>query len=312
MKRGTLAVRVTKRSLYTRSFAMIVAQCAPVCAQDPPWSSTPASPARPVVGVAPPRATRWPRPRPSRPRFVPAIPGPRRTPEADPDPGAGGYFQMPTARVLRYGDLAATYVSALGWIGLRYGLTRHIDVGVGVPFYFAGLSVDARVAFAQGRGVSAAWWFYATIPAIPEGDRATSSLGFTWSFAGLGWASGPIVTLWGDRVTASFGLHLAQRTGLGGVWLLPHATFAVRIVDGVKALAQSVVLYEAAMEQAPRASSLLGNGAPRLIAYALGGVRLYTRRFAADLGGLVPLSEEAPLYSDRLPVIPWIALQHTF
>lgn len=276
-----------------------------------PWRSAAPTPARATVATVP-SASRWPPPRPSRPRRGAPPLLPRRPPALDPDPGAGGYFQVPTARLLRYGDLAAAYISALGWIGLRYGLTRHIDVGVGVPFYFAGLSVDARVAFAQGRGASAAWWFYATIPAIPEGDRASSSLGFTWSYAGVGWASGPLVTLWGRRVTASFGAHIAQRTGLGGVWILSHATLAVRIIDGVKALAQAVTLYEAAEERAPRAESLLGNGARRFIPYALVGTRLYTRRFAADLGALIPLSEDAPLYSARLPAIPWIALQHTF
>lgn len=280
-------------------------------AQAPPWVETPPSPAVPSSD-APPRATRWPAPRPARTRARVVLPALRRVPEADADPGAGGYFQMPTARLLRHGDVAGTYLSALGWVGVRYGATRTVDLGVGVPYYFAGLTVDARVAFAQGRGVAAAWWFYASVPLVPEGDRASSSLGFTWSYAGVGWLSGPLVTLWGERVTASLGLHVAQRTGLGGVWLLSHATLAVRIIDGVKALAQAVMLYEAAPERAPRAEALLGNGTPRIIPYALAGARLYTRRFSADLGVLAPLSSEAPLYSERLPVIPWIALQHLF
>lgn len=280
-------------------------------AQAPPWAETPPRPVGPSPD-APPRATRWPAPRPTRARVRVVLPALRRVPEADADPGAGGYFQMPTARLLRHGDVAGTYLSALGWVGVRYGATRTVDLGVGVPYYFAGVTVDARVAFAQGRGVAAAWWFYASVPLLPEGDRASSSLGFTWAYAGLGWLSGPLVTLWGERVTASFGLHVAQRTGLGGVWLLSHATLAVRIIDGVKALAQAVMLYEAAPERAPRAEALLGNGSPRIIPYALAGARLYTRRFAADLGVLVPLSSDAPLYSDRLPAIPWIALQHLF
>jgi hypothetical protein len=41
-------------------------------------------------------------------------------------------------------------------------------------------------------------------------------------------------------------------------------------------------------------------------------VRFYTRRFSADLGVLAPLSSDAPLWSERLAVIPWIALQHLF
>ncbi len=280
-------------------------------AQAPPWSDTPPAAPREVL-AAPPRTTQWPASRPARVRPRVVLPALRRAPEADADPGAGGYFQMPTARLLRHGDVAGTYLSALGWVGVRYGATRTVDLGVGVPYYFAGLTVDARVAFAQGRGIAAAWWFYASVPLVPEGDRASSSLGFTWSYAGVGWLSGPLVTLWGERVTASFGLHVAQRTGLGGVWLLSHATLAVRIIDGVKALAQAVMLYEAAPERAPRAESLLGNGTPRVIPYALVGARLYTRRFSADLGVLAPLSSDAPLYSERLPVIPWIALQHLF
>lgn len=286
--------------------------------QTPPWRGAPSrapvgGPAGVRVEPGVPVAARWPAPQ--RVRVRRAIPLPRlrvRAPERDPDPGAGGYFQMPTARVLRYGDLAGTYLSALGWVGVRYGVTRNIDVGVGVPFYFAGLSVDLRVVFAEGRGVTAAWWGYATVPFVGEGERASSSLGFTWSFAGLGWLTGPLVTFAGGRVTANFGVHIAQRTGLGGLWALSHATLAVRIIDGVKALAQGLALYEVVEERAPRADALLGNGAPRLIPYGLAGVRLYTRRFAADLGALVPLSADAPLHSEQIPVLPWIALQHTF
>ncbi|MFO0629451.1 MAG: hypothetical protein U0325_28000 [Polyangiales bacterium] len=280
-------------------------------AQAPPWAaSRPAEPRD--VGAEPPQASGWPAPRPARVGPRRSLPARRTAPEVDADPGAGGYFQMPTARLLRHGDVAGTYLSALGWVGVRYGAARTVDLGVGVPYYFAGLTVDARVAFAQRPGLAAAWWFYASVPLLAEGDRASSSLGFTWAYAGVGWLSGPLVTLWGERVTASFGLHVAQRTGLGGVWLLSHATLAVRIIDGVKALAQAVMLYEAAPERAPRAEALLGNGAPRIIPYALAGARLYTRRFAADLGVLAPLGADAPLYSERLPVIPWIALQHLF
>lgn len=282
-------------------------------AQTPPWASVaPAPDATPPTD--PPRAARWPEPRARQAiwRGPPAFrPGAAPSREAT-DPGAGAYFQVPSARLLRYGDVLGTYVGALGWAGVRYGASRYIDVGVGVPFYFAGLSVDARVSFAQGAHVAAAWWAYATVPFLAQGDRPSSSLGFTWAYAGVGWATGPVVTLWGDRVTVNAGLHVAQRAGLGGVWLLGHATLDLRITDGVKALAQAVVLYEASPERAARADALLGNGAARVIPYAVIGVRLYTRRFSADLGGLVPLSSEAPLYSDRLPVIPWIALSHLF
>lgn len=303
---------MTRISVLVGALGASLAAASPARAQRPPWAEREPSTARPTAAQEPPRATRWPAPRRARPVRRAAVILPARSTDRDPDPGAGSYFQTPTARVLRYGDVAAAYVSALGWVGVRYGVTRHLDVGVGVPFYFAGLSVDARVSFAQGRGVSAAWWAYATVPFLGAGERASSSLGFTWAYAGLGWATGPIVTLWGGRVTANLGVHVAQRTGLGGLWVLSHATLAVRIIDGVKALAQAVTLYEVAEERAPRAEALLGNGSPRFIPYALAGARLYTRRFAADLGALVPLSAAAPLYSEQIPVIPWIALQHTF
>jgi hypothetical protein len=39
---------------------------------------------------------------------------------------------------------------------------------------------------------------------------------------------------------------------------------------------------------------------------------LYTRRFYADLGVLVPLSPQAPLWSDRIAALPWITLSHLF
>jgi len=205
-----------------------------------------------------------------------------------------------------------TYVGALGWAGVRYGVSRYVDVGAGVPFYFAGLSVDARVGFAQGAHVAAAWWAYATVPFLAQGERPSSSLGFTWAYAGIGWATGPVVTLWGGRVTANVGLHIAQRAGLGGVWILGHATLDVRITDGVKVLAQTVVLYEASPERAARADALLGNGDPRLLPYSVFGVRLHTRRFSSDLGALVPLASDIPLHAERLPVVPWIALSHLF
>ncbi|MEZ4392309.1 MAG: hypothetical protein R3A48_14565 [Polyangiales bacterium] len=280
-------------------------------AQRPPWGERETAGPRPAVAQEPPRATRWPAPRRARPVRRAAVIPPPRSIDRDPDPGAGAYFQTPTARVLRYGDFAATYVSALGWVGVRYGVTRHVDVGVGVPFYFAGLSVDARVAFAQGRGVSAAWWAYATVPSR-RGRARLEQPGIHLVLRGPGLGDWPRRDALGRRVTANLGLHVAQRTGLGGLWVLSHATLAVRIIDGVKALAQAVTLYEVAEERAPRAEALLGNGSPRFIPYALAGARLYTRRFSADLGALVPLSAAAPLYSEQIPVIPWIALQHTF
>lgn len=286
----------------------------PVRAQPTPWSVTSPQATSEPVPASPPMVLRWPRiPAAQGLRFTPAEPVPEVAPPSTAsDPGAGAYFQMPTGRVLRYGDFMGTYMSALGWVGLRYGFSRHLEVGVGLPFYFTGLSVDARVSFVRGSNVAAAWWAYATVPVLPSGDRPASSLGFTWAWAGLGWATGPVLTLWGDRVAASVGLHLAQRTGLGGAWLLGHATLDVRIIDGVKFLAQAVVFHEASQERAARAESLLGNGSARLLPYALAGVRLYTRRFSADLGAMAPLARDVPLASDKLPVLPWLALSHLF
>ncbi len=268
---------------------------------------------------APPRALRWPR------RTLPAPPTalypwppgqslapPGGRPEDTPDLGVVQVFQMPTARLLRLGDVMGQYVGHLGWVGLRYGLSRRIDVGLGVPYYLLGLSVDVRVAFVQSSRFAAAWWGYASVPFVPSADRPTAYLGFTWSYAGLGWATGPLLTWWSTRLSVSVGLHLAQRTGLGGAWFLGHLSADVRILDGVKLLAQAVVLTEVSPEAHDRAAPLLHEGGLRTLPYALGGMRLYTRRFFADLGVLVPLSPAAPLWSDRIAALPWITLSHLF
>lgn len=266
------------------------------------------------VDAAPPRAARWPTitPRPARPAAptVLGYSGPRALPRDD--PGEGHYFQMPTARLLRYGDIEGHYLSALGWVSARAGLSRYVDVGVGVPYYLTGISVEARVAFVQRPRFSAAWWGYATVPFLEGGAHSTTSLGFTWRFAGIGWATGPLVTATLGRVTLNAGLHVAQRTGLGGAWLLSHVTVDVRVLDGFKVLVQGAGFFEVARESGVRATDLLGNGGHRVLPYAIAGVRFFTRRFAADMGVLVPLSDEAPLYSRRLAVLPWISLSHLF
>jgi hypothetical protein len=204
------------------------------------------------------------------------------------------------------------YVSHLGWVGARWGVTRRIDVGVGVPYYFVGLSLDARLALVQRTGLAVSWWAYASVPLQPDGERSTTNLGFTWAHAGMGWATGPLVSLWGQRAGFHAGAHVAQRTRLGGLWLMTHATFEARVSDGVKFLGQSLMLYEVIPEEAERERALLGNNQPRFLPYALVGVRFYTRRFAADFGALAPLVEGAPLYSERLPVLPWVSLAHLF
>lgn len=279
----------------------------------PPWSQRPTalepSAAGEEVGAVP-QAGRWPSMR--RPTVSPRGELRRPVQRGSEDPGASQHFQMPSAVLLRYGDFAGMYLTHLGWVGLRRGLTRAIDVGVGVPYYFLGVSIDARVGFVQREGFAAAWWAYATIPFVAEGERPTSQLGFTWSFAGLGWATGPLVSLWNDRIGVHAGLHLAQRTGLGGAWLFSHVTAEVRFVEGIKLLLQGVSFNELSLEKSDTARPLVGNGSARWLPYALAGVRFYTRRFSADMGALAPLSRDCPLWSDRLAVIPWVALTHRF
>ena len=291
-----------------------------------PWTTTlDAPPVLPDVGVAaqdlppaPPWPRRWPTVRVPARRLVRPMgvsaPSTRTTASEGEtaDPASGHHFQLPTARLLRYGDLMGHYVSHLGWAGLRYGLTRRVDVGVGVPYYFAGISLDARVAFVQNQNFAAAWWGYVTVPFRPEGDLPTSNLGFTWAYAGMGWLTGPLVSVWKGRVGAHAGLHVGQRTGLGGLWLVSHLTVDVRLVPGVKLIAQGLMFYELSLEQGDRARALLGNDERRFIPYALGGVRFHTRRFAADVGVLAPLAEAAPLWSDRMAVLPWMSIAHLF
>ena len=281
----------------------------------PPWANAPPSAASAAAGGGGgqdvPTAGRWPAApvAVTRPRVGA---GRRAVQRGSDDPGMSQHFQMPSAVLLRYGDFAGMYLTHLGWVGLRRGLTRFIDVGVGVPYYFLGVSVDARIGFVQRDGFAAAWWGFATVPFVAEGDRPTSQLGFTWSFAGLGWATGPLVSLWNDRVGVHAGLHVAQRTGLGGAWLFSHVTADVRLTEGIKLLVQGVSFNELSLERSETARSLLGNGSARWLPYAIAGMRFYTRRFSADMGAMAPLSRDCPLWSDRLAVIPWVALTHRF
>lgn len=307
MRRAAVGARVLAMALLGGAAAS--AQDAPA----PPWSRAAAPPPTSVeVSAEVPRAARWPSGPTAAPARHEAVASWRPAPRRIEDPGMTQHFQMPSAVLLRYGDFAGMYLSHLGWVGLRRGLTRYIDVGVGVPYYFLGLSVDARVGFLQREGLAAAWWGYASIPFVGEGERPTSQLGFTWSYAGLGWATGPLLSLWNDRVGVHAGVHVAQRTGLGGAWLMSHVTAEVRIIDGIKALVQGVSFNELSPEKSETARPLVGNGSLRWLPYALVGARFYTRRFSADMGVLAPLSEDCPLWSERLVVIPWVALTHRF
>ncbi len=291
------------------------AECFAQDAPAPPWSQTSPAPTGPAGGEETrevPQAGRWPSMGQAPVARRAEAEARRPVQRGSEDPGTSQHFQMPSAVLLRYGDFAGMYLTHLGWIGLRRGLTRSIDVGVGVPYYFLGVSVDARIGFVQREGFAAAWWAYATVPFVAEGERPASQLGFTWSYAGLGWATGPLVSLWNDRVGVHAGVHIAQRTGLGGAWLLSHVTAEVRIIEGIKFLLQGVSFNELSLEKSDTARPLVGNGAARWLPYALAGVRFYTRRFSADMGALAPLSRDCPLWSERLAVIPWVALTHRF
>ncbi len=281
-----------------------------------PWATAPPesapSTAPSSLPTAPPASPApWPAAVPA--HAPPAAPvAPVRAPREPYEPAADHHFQLPTARLLRLGDLQGHYIGHLGWVGLRYGLSRVVDVGVGLPYYFAGVSADVRVSLVQRPGFAAAWWGYVTVPFKPSGETASSNLGFTWAYAGMGWLTGPLVSLWTGRFGAHLGAHVAQRTGLGGLWFVGHVTFDVRLNESLKLIAQGVAFYELAEETADGARALLGNGTARFMPYALAGVRFHTRRFAADVGALVPLSEQAPLHSDSLVVLPWMSLSHLF
>lgn len=282
-----------------------------------PWGSgtAPAEVPAATAGATPtePTVTSWPTARATTAGATPAVTAAAvRAPRAPREAAADHHFQLPTGRLLRLGDLQGHYIGHLGWVGLRYGLSRVIDVGVGLPYYFAGLSADARVALVQREGFAAAWWAYLTVPFKPSGETATSNLGFTWAYAGMGWLTGPLLSFWTPRVGVHVGAHVAQRTGLGGLWFVGHVTVDVRIQESLKLIAQAVGFYEVAEETADGARALLGNGTARFLPYALGGVRFHTRRFAADVGALVPLSERSPLHSDSLVVLPWMSLSHLF
>lgn len=276
-----------------------------------PWTPSDPPPPSASSDVPLPTARSWPTVRVPPTPAAPAVAAPA-APHEPYESGSDHHFQLPTARPLRLGDLMGHYIGHLGWVGMRYGLTRSIDVGVGVPYYFAGVSADARIAFVNRPGLAISWWAYVSVPLRPEGEYPTSNLGFTWAYAGLGWLMGPLVSVWTGRVGLHLGAHAAQRTGLGGLWFVGHVTADVRVTDNVKAIVQSMAFYELSEEEARGARALLGNGRRRFMPYVLGGVRFHTRRFAADVGALMPLSEQAPLYSQSLAVLPWMSLSHLF
>ncbi len=231
-----------------------------------------------------------------------------------PDPTGWQYYAMPGARTLAPGDGALTVGSLLGWVALRYGAHRRVDVGVGVPFALVGVAADVRVAIVQERWWALSGWVMAQVPLHPGTSSAGDFFGFTFSGGGPWWAAGPLLSFWGDRGGAHFGVHLAQRALLGGLWTLAHATVDVRITDGVKALAQALLFAEAIPEGASTLSqrTLLGNSQPRIMPYATLGVRLYTRRSSVDLGALLIVGERSLLAYGPASVWPWLSATHAF
>lgn len=127
---------------------------------------------------------------------------------------------MPTARLLRIGDVMGHYISHLGWAGVRFGLTRSIDVGVGMRHTTSSASPSTPGSpRSVAKAWPALWWAYASVLAAAGGDSATTNFGFTWAHAGMGWITGPLVSVWGDRAGFHGGAHLAQRTGLSACGL---------------------------------------------------------------------------------------------
>jgi hypothetical protein len=231
-----------------------------------------------------------------------------------PDPAFTHHFQMPSARPLHHGDSMLTVLGSLGWLGIRHGFTRRFDAGIGLPYYLAGLSADARFALALGDTAAVSLWGYVTVPLHPGDGSPASWLGFTWQGGGPAWVFGPLASVWGSRAGVHLGVHLAQRTLLGGLWLMSHATVEARILDSVRAIVQAVVLAEIVNETGSPGGStaLLGNAHPRILPYGLAGVRIHSRRFAVDFGLLVVIGSDTPLSTGTAGLWPWLSMGYTF
>jgi hypothetical protein len=200
-----------------------------------------------------------------------------------------------------------------GWLGVRYGFARRFDAGIGVPYYAAGVSIDARYAIVLGEHAALSLFGYATIPFDPGGHDPTAFFGFNWRGAGPAWLFGPVVSLWGGRAGIHLGAHASQRVLMGGLWAFVHLTVEARIVDSVRAIVQGVVMAELIDEQNPGMShALVGNAQPRVHPYVIVGARVHSRRFAVDLGALMSFTSDAPLASGTPGVWPWAAVSQTF
>jgi hypothetical protein len=289
-----------------RGLLVVVAMALPAVAraQTPaPWGSS----ASPSPEPEPPEESSSPPPAPA-----PNTVNTREHYGTTPDPAFSYNFQMPTARPIHEGDVMASLASDLGWVGVRYGFTRRFDAGIGVPFYVAGLSADARYALYLGDGAAVSLFAYATVPFLPSDGAASSWLGFTWHGGGPAWVAGPLVSVWGSRAAIHLGAFAAQRVLLGGAWTIVHLTIEGRISDGVAAIAQGVLAMEVVNESGNvNTHPLIGNAQPRVFPYAIAGLRLHSRKFAVDFGVLAVLSSDAPLGSGSV-VWPWTSVSQTF
>jgi hypothetical protein len=110
------------------------------------------------------------------------------------------------------------------------------------------------------------------------------------------------------------GVHVVQRTLLGGAWTLVHATVEGYVTDSLRAIGQGVLLAEVVDESGAgvRGATLVGNRHPRAHPYLLGGLRLHSRRFAVDFGLLAVFGADAPLSAAPVSLWPWMSASQTF
>ena len=293
--------------------ASVVAFANEAIAQDAPWASVasdapssapPSSPAEPVSSAPPASASVSP----------PSSSLPTERYGSTPDPAFTHNFQMPTARPLRHGDTMITALGDTGWVGVRYGFARRFDAGIGVPYYIAGITLDARYAIILTEHAALSLFGLATVPFDPGVNDPGAFFGFNWNGAGPAWMAGPVLSLWGSRAGIHVGAHAAQRVLLGGLWALVHMTVEVRIVDSIKAIAQGVLMGEMLGESSTMtgAHALVGNRQPRIHPYIVLGARVHSRRFAVDFGALLSFAADAPLAGGTPGIWPWASVSQTF
>lgn len=206
-----------------------------------------------------------------------------------------------------------TVAGPLGWLAIRYGFSRRLDAGVGLPYSVAGVSGDLRWVAWRGERSSLALWAFATVP-FDGGRDPGAFFGFNWSGAGPTWIAGPLLSVWGSRAGVHLGNHLVQRVLMGGLWSLLHVTVEARVADSVRVIVQGALLTEMLNERSvgPGIAALVGNGQPRVFPFVLAGVRVHSRRFSVDFGALAPLGRDSPLGGSPVGVWPWTSVSQAF